>query len=40
MWWDGKRHLAPLLDSVNADSIDNPQETRPDVSTTKKLNNM
>eukprot|EP00804_Cyclotella_cryptica_P012457 CCRYP_019967-RA/>CCRYP_019967-RA protein AED:0.00 eAED:0.00 QI:165/-1/1/1/-1/1/1/603/1059 len=28
IWWDGKRHLAPLLDLVNADSIGKPHETR------------
>jgi len=28
IWWDGERHLAPLLDLVNADSVGRSHETR------------
>ena len=28
VWWDGRRHLAPLLDLVNADGAGRPHETK------------
>jgi len=28
IWWDGRRHIAPLLDLVNADSIGRAHETK------------
>jgi hypothetical protein len=32
IWWDGRRHLTPLLDLVNADSRGKPHETRSEAS--------
>ena len=28
IWWDGKRHMVPLLDLVNADIVGRPHETK------------